>query len=162
MWKIYYPRFDWTTLRCSKGSIKVDGSSDRSIEPHRFTTSIGYVPQDAFLFSDTIKSNIMFGKEDASEDDVIAAAKNAVVHKNIEDFTNGYDTILGERGVTLSGGQKQRVSIARAIIKEPQILLFDDCLCGSRYRNRRANPQQSKKSHQRNNDDHCKSPCVIC
>jgi ATP-binding cassette subfamily B protein len=90
--------------------------------------SIGYVPQDAFLFSDTLRNNIRFGKEDASEEEVIEAAKNAAVHKNIIGFAKGYDTVLGERGITLSGGQKQRVSIARAIIKDPQILLFDDCL----------------------------------
>jgi ATP-binding cassette subfamily B protein len=70
----------------------------------------------------------MFGKEEATEEEVIAAAKNARVHKNITGFKNGYDTVLGERGITLSGGQKQRVSIARAIIKSPEILLFDDCL----------------------------------
>src|SRR5690606_19695234 len=90
--------------------------------------SIGYVPQDAFLFSDTLRNNIRFGKENATDEEVIQAAKNAAVHKNIKGFTKGYDTVLGERGITLSGGQKQRVSIARAIIKDPQILLFDDCL----------------------------------
>ena len=90
--------------------------------------AIGYVPQDAFLFSDTIRNNIKFGKEDATDLEVIQAAKRAAVHKNIAGFSHGYDTILGERGITLSGGQKQRVSIARAIIKDPQILLFDDCL----------------------------------
>ena len=79
-------------------------------------------------FSDSIKNNIKFGKEDATDEEVIEAAKNARVHKNIIKFTKGYDTILGERGITLSGGQKQRVSIARAIIKHPDILLFDDCL----------------------------------
>ncbi|MCR8666327.1 ABC transporter ATP-binding protein/permease [Aestuariibaculum sp. M13] len=103
----------------------------RSIEKHNLTDlrdSIGYVPQDAFLFSDTIKNNIKFGKENASDEEVIEAAKNAQVHKNIVKFNNGYDTVLGERGITLSGGQKQRVSIARAIIKSPKILLFDDCL----------------------------------
>ncbi len=101
------------------------------IDKHNLTdlrNSIGYVPQDAFLFSDSIKNNIKFGKEDATEEDVIAAAKNAQVHKNIIAFNKGYDTVLGERGITLSGGQKQRVSIARAIIKSPKILLFDDCL----------------------------------
>ncbi|MCH4551202.1 ABC transporter ATP-binding protein [Aestuariibaculum lutulentum] len=103
----------------------------RSIEKHNLTDlrdSIGYVPQDAFLFSDTIKNNIKFGKENATDEEVIEAAKNAQVHKNIVKFNNGYDTVLGERGITLSGGQKQRVSIARAIIKSPKILLFDDCL----------------------------------
>ncbi|WP_142785616.1 ABC transporter ATP-binding protein [Changchengzhania lutea] len=101
------------------------------IQDHNLTdlrNSIGYVPQDAFLFSDSIKNNIKFGKEDATDAEVIEAAKNAQVHKNIIDFNKGYDTVLGERGITLSGGQKQRVSIARAIIKAPKILLFDDCL----------------------------------
>ena len=90
--------------------------------------NIGYVPQDAFLFSDSIKNNIKFGNENATDDDIFEAAKNAQVHKNIIKFNKGYDTVLGERGITLSGGQKQRVSIARAIIKSPKILLFDDCL----------------------------------
>lgn len=90
--------------------------------------AIGYVPQDAFLFSDTIQNNIKFGKGNATREEIIQAAKNAAVHKNIEGFQNGYETILGERGISLSGGQKQRVSIARAIIKDPKILLFDDCL----------------------------------
>lgn len=111
-----------------RGAITVNNIS---IESHNLFTlrdHIGYVPQDAFLFSDSIKNNIKFGKEDATDDDVIAAAKNAQVHKNIVKFNNGYDTVLGERGITLSGGQKQRVSIARAIIKGPKILLFDDCL----------------------------------
>lgn len=90
--------------------------------------NIGYVPQDAFLFSDSIKNNIKFGKENATDDDIFEAAKNAQVHKNIIKFNKGYNTVLGERGITLSGGQKQRVSIARAIIKSPKILLFDDCL----------------------------------
>ena len=110
------------------GSILINGIP---IKDHNLTDlrkSIGYVPQDAFLFSDTIKNNIKFGNQDATDEEVIEAAKNAQVHKNIIKFNNGYDTILGERGITLSGGQKQRVSIARAIIKLPEILLFDDCL----------------------------------
>ncbi|BAO74303.1 ABC transporter ATP-binding protein [Winogradskyella sp. PG-2] len=110
------------------GSILVDNTTISDLNLYSLRESIGYVPQDAFLFSDTIKNNIKFGKEDATDEDVIEAAKNARVHKNIIGFNKGYDTILGERGITLSGGQKQRVSIARAIIKKPDILLFDDCL----------------------------------
>ncbi|WP_283637405.1 ABC transporter ATP-binding protein [Aquaticitalea lipolytica] len=112
----------------NSGQITIDGIEIDKLNLKSLRNSIGYVPQDAFLFSDSIKNNIMFGKEDATEEEVINAAKNADVHKNIKGFTNGYDTVLGERGITLSGGQKQRVSIARAIIKEPKILLFDDCL----------------------------------
>lgn len=111
-----------------QGQIIIDGTQIDQLNLNDLRNSIGYVPQDAFLFSDTIRNNIMFGKEDATEEDVIEAAKNADVHKNIKKFTNGYETVLGERGITLSGGQKQRISIARAIIKAPQILLFDDCL----------------------------------
>jgi ATP-binding cassette subfamily B protein len=110
------------------GTIRIDGNPIRDINLNDLRKSIGFVPQDAFLFSDTIGKNIAFGKKDASEAEIKAAAKNAVVHKNIKNFTQGYETVLGERGITLSGGQKQRVSIARAIIKEPNILLFDDCL----------------------------------
>ncbi|SHI68598.1 ABC transporter ATP-binding protein [Aquimarina spongiae] len=112
----------------SSGVIEIDGRSITDTNLFDLRNHIGYVPQDAFLFSDSIKNNIKFGKEDATDEEVYQAAKNAVVHKNIVGFTNGYDTILGERGITLSGGQKQRVSIARAIIKDPSILLFDDCL----------------------------------
>ena len=86
------------------------------------------MPQDPFLFSDTLNNNIKFGKNNATNQEVVQAAKDAAVHNNIINFSKGYDTILGERGITLSGGQKQRVSIARAFIKSPQILLLDDCL----------------------------------
>ncbi|GAB4162718.1 MAG: ABC transporter ATP-binding protein [Winogradskyella sp.] len=110
------------------GNILIDGKIISNLNLYSLRKSIGYVPQDAFLFSDTIKNNIKFGKEDATDQEVIEAAKDAKVHKNIIEFTKGYDTILGERGITLSGGQKQRISIARAIIKKPEILLFDDCL----------------------------------
>lgn len=111
-----------------EGEILIDGKNIRDINLYNLRNNIGYVPQDAFLFSDSIKNNIRFGKTDATDQEVIQAAKNASVHKNIIKFSKGYDTVLGERGITLSGGQKQRVSIARAIIHDPQILLFDDCL----------------------------------
>lgn len=111
-----------------KGSIKINNIEINKHNLNDLRDHIGYVPQDAFLFSDTIKNNIKFGKEDATEEEVTQVAKLAQVHKNITKFNKGYDTILGERGITLSGGQKQRISIARALIKDPKILLFDDCL----------------------------------
>ena len=112
----------------NSGDITINNTAIKKHHLNSLRTRIGYVPQDAFLFSDSIKNNIKFGKEDATDKEVVSAAKHAQVHNNIITFNNGYDTILGERGITLSGGQKQRVSIARAIIKQPDILLFDDCL----------------------------------
>ncbi|OIQ22984.1 ABC transporter ATP-binding protein [Lacinutrix sp. MedPE-SW] len=110
------------------GTLLIDNTPIDQLNLYSLRDAIGYVPQDAFLFSDTINNNIKFGKENATDNEVIAAAKNAQVHKNISKFAKQYETVLGERGITLSGGQKQRVSIARAIIKDPEILLFDDCL----------------------------------
>ena len=112
----------------TQGEILVDGNPIHQVNLFDLRNSIGIVPQDAFLFSDTIKNNIKFGKESALDSEVIDAAKKAAVHDNIINFNLQYETILGERGITLSGGQKQRVSIARAIIKDAPILLLDDCL----------------------------------
>jgi len=112
----------------ASGEILIDDTPIKQLNLNSLRKSIGAVPQDAFLFSDSIENNIKFGKHDATKEEVITVAKNAVVHKNIMGFTNQYDTVLGERGITLSGGQKQRVSIARALLKDPEIYAFDDCL----------------------------------
>ena len=111
-----------------EGELLIDGQDIRQVNLDVLRQNIGYVPQEAFLFSNSIGANIAFGRDGASEEEIIAAAKNAHVHDNIMDFPDGYQTKVGERGVTLSGGQKQRVSIARAIIKAPPLLIFDDCL----------------------------------
>ena len=111
-----------------EGIIQIDNTPIKEVNLIDLRKAIGFVPQDPFLFSDSISNNIKFGQEQATKHEIISAAKKAVVHENIERFKDKYDTILGERGVTLSGGQKQRVSIARALIKNPKILVFDDCL----------------------------------
>ncbi|SFR50890.1 ATP-binding cassette, subfamily B [Robiginitalea myxolifaciens] len=112
----------------STGEIRIDGVPITNLDLEALRAAIGAVPQDAFLFSDTIENNIRFGKEDAHFDEIQAVARQAVVHDNIAGFAKEYQTVLGERGITLSGGQKQRISIARALIKDPVIYLFDDCL----------------------------------
>lgn len=113
----------------TSGSILIDGKDIRSYSISGLRSQVGYVPQDVFLFSDSITSNIGFGLEGELDRGLIEmAAKDADVYNNIVEFPNGFDTRLGERGITLSGGQKQRVSIARAIAKEPKILVLDDCL----------------------------------
>lgn len=117
----------------TNGKILVDGTAIQNISLHSLRRQTGYVPQDVFLFSDTIANNIAFGiKSDIPSAELKAriktAASDAVIYENIMEFPNGFDTMVGERGITLSGGQKQRVSIARAIIKHPSLLIFDDCL----------------------------------
>jgi ATP-binding cassette, subfamily B, multidrug efflux pump len=112
----------------SYGTIKIDGKPIDSFEVSYLRKQMGYVPQDVFLFSDSIGNNIAFGLDHADSAIIEQAAKDADVYQNILDFPKGFETLLGERGITLSGGQKQRVSIARAIAKEPKILILDDCL----------------------------------
>ena len=110
------------------GKILLDDCEIKDLDITNFRRQIGYVPQDVFLFSDTIENNILFGAEDKEFKHVEEAARNADLIRNINSFPNKYKTKVGERGITLSGGQKQRVSIARAIIKKPKILILDDCL----------------------------------
>ncbi len=111
-----------------KGEILIDNTPIKEINLKLLRKKIGYVPQDTFLFSDTIINNIKFGMKNATKENVINACKTAKIHDEIMNFDKGYETMLGERGINLSGGQKQRISIARALIKKPKILILDDCL----------------------------------
>ena len=110
------------------GMLLIDGKDINTIPLKTLRENIGYVPQDNFLFSDTLKSNIAFGAEDEDMGAIISATQAACIHENIVQFPDGYETIVGERGVTLSGGQKQRSSIARALMKNAPILILDDAL----------------------------------
>ncbi|MEO8795770.1 MAG: ABC transporter ATP-binding protein [Daejeonella sp.] len=110
------------------GEILIDGKEIGQLNLTDYRSQVGFVPQEVFLFSETIRNNIAFGLNELEDGKVEQAAKDAAVYKNIMHFEKGFETFIGERGITLSGGQKQRVSIARAIIKEPKILIFDDCL----------------------------------
>ena len=112
----------------NNGLILYDKVPIDKIDIHWLRNQISYVPQDVFLFSETVQNNIAFGVDTASLEEVIQAAKIAGIHNEIEGFSNGYQTMIGERGVTLSGGQKQRISIARALLKNPALVIFDDCL----------------------------------
>ncbi|MDD6467653.1 MAG: ABC transporter ATP-binding protein, partial [Erysipelotrichaceae bacterium] len=112
----------------SKGKILFDGRDIKKIPLSILREQIAYVPQDNFLFSDTLKKNIKFGKQDASDEEMIDACIAASIHDNIMEFPMKYETMVGERGVTLSGGQKQRSSIARALLKKAPILILDDAL----------------------------------
>ena len=111
-----------------KGKILIDGMDIRQLDIQTLRRQISYVPQDVFLFSDTVAQNILFGETSYSDGKVEEAARYASVEKEIEGFAHNYETMIGERGVNLSGGQKQRISIARALVKDPQIVIFDDCL----------------------------------
>jgi ATP-binding cassette subfamily B multidrug efflux pump len=112
----------------SSGELTVDGVPIQDYDLVSLRSQIGYVPQDVFLFSDSIRNNITFGNPNLSEEKMVQAARDADLYDNITHFPEGFDTKLGERGITLSGGQKQRLSIARALAREPKILILDDCL----------------------------------
>jgi len=112
----------------SSGRILIDGFDIKKHKLSNLRQRIGYVPQDVFLFSDTVHNNISFGKSEATQDEIEMYADYAAIDKEIKELPNGYETMMGERGVTMSGGQKQRISIARAFIKDPDIVILDDCL----------------------------------
>jgi len=112
----------------TSGTIKVDGVNVESRDLNQLRKRIGYIPQDVFLYSDTISKNVAFGKPDATQEEIEQFTKYASVYQDIKELSEGFETLVGERGVTLSGGQKQRVSIARALIKEPGIVILDDSL----------------------------------
>lgn len=114
----------------TNGTVMIDNQNLAEVNLDSWRNLLGYVPQEHFLFSDTIKNNIIFGakSDQISDEQIIQVAKNAGIHESIMNFPDQYETLLGERGINLSGGQKQRLSIARALIKKPDILIFDDCL----------------------------------
>lgn len=115
-------------LDATNGDILIDGNKIKDYQPKKFRDQIGVVPQDVFLFSDTISNNVRFGLDELDDEKTISALKNADLYDNVMEFPLQLETILGERGITLSGGQKQRLSIARAIAKDPKLIILDDCL----------------------------------
>jgi len=115
-------------LQPDAGTVAIDGHEIQTIPLQTLRAHMGYVPQDVFLFSDTVANNIVFGDLEAEREEIRAAAAEADLMENVEDFPEGFDTYVGERGITLSGGQKQRTSIARALIRDPRVLVFDDAL----------------------------------
>ena len=135
------------TYNVPDGTLFVDGQDVNTVSIHSVRNACAYVPQDNFLFSDTIAHNISFGVDDATQEDIDRAAALADVRDNIVDFKDGYETVLGERGVTVSGGQKQRISIARALLKNAPILILDDSVSAVDTRTERIILDNLKASH---------------
>src|SRR5581483_6670459 len=115
-------------IDAEKGQVRIDGHPISEIPLEVLRSNIGYVPQETFLFSETVGGNIAFGTPNATREDIKRGSENAGLIEDIEGFPKGFDTMVGERGITLSGGQKQRTAIARAVIRHPKILLLDDAL----------------------------------
>jgi ATP-binding cassette subfamily B protein len=115
-------------LDLTAGKVFMDGQDIREIPLKRLRESIGFVTQEIFIFSDTVRNNVLFGRPDASEEDLIATLSASDILEEIQGLESGLDTLLGERGITLSGGQRQRLTIARAVIADPPILILDDAL----------------------------------
>ena len=110
----------------TSGSVCLDGMDVRTVTQRSLHRQIGVLQQDVFIFADTIRENIRYGRPDATDDEIVEAAKRAEIHEEILALPNGYDTFVGERGVMLSGGQKQRISIARVFLKNPPVLILDE------------------------------------
>ena len=130
----------------NEGNILIDRSNIKDLNLHSLRSQIGYVPQDVFLFSDKVKNNIQFGNKSYNENEIEEASKLAAIYNEINELPEKFDTLIGERGVTLSGGQKQRVSIARAFIKNPKLVVMDDCLSALD-----ANTEKTITDHLKNN-----------
>jgi len=146
----------------TSGRITIDGVDLKEWNLPALKSHLGWVPQEAFLFSDTIANNIAFGMDAMDLAEVINAAKAAGVHDNISEFPKSYETRVGERGVTLSGGQKQRVSIARALIKKPEIMVFDDCLSAVDTETEEIIPKKHQSRHARRFFPHRRPPYIFC
>jgi ATP-binding cassette subfamily B protein len=110
----------------TRGCVRVDGHDVSRLDPEGLRQQIGFVFQDPFLFPGTLRENLLFGRPEASEEEMLAAARDAAIHDFIQTLEKGYDTVIGERGLTLSGGQQQRLTIARTILMDPKILILDD------------------------------------
>ena len=139
----------------SEGSILIDDRNIQQMDVHHLRESIGYVPQDVFLFSDTVSNNIAFGNPNATQEQIEQYSKNAAVYNDIQKLSEGFKTMVGERGVTLSGGQKQRIAIARAFVKNPEIIILDDSLSAVDTRT------ESKITHYLNNALASKTAIII-
>ena len=141
-----------------QGKIQFGGRSIKEYSLNALLGSIGYVPQDHFLFSMTIRDNIRFSNPKLSEEEVEHAASLAFINNEIKELPKGYDTLVGERGVSLSGGQKQRISIARALIKNPELLILDDALSAVDAKTEEAILHNLKEIRKEKNNYHFSSP----